>query len=88
MNFCLETLESRRMLDGDVHVMVRGSDVTIHGDGESNELVVAVISGSIQVLAEDADTLVHGGQTGLTPPELGNLTINLRGGDDYVGIHV
>src|SRR6476646_6282625 len=85
----LEGLEQRAMLAGDVTAVVRGGTWFIRGDNSDNAVVIQQ-TGSQQftVVGADADTTVNGQVVGteFTADRVRNFEIDLRGGDDSLGI--
>jgi hypothetical protein len=87
----VEPLECRRMLAGDVEVSRSGDNLKIRGDSECNGLLVVQLSeGRYAVVGfehDGAPTTINGG----TEPVIlsgidGNFDIDLRNGDDLIGI--
>lgn len=83
--FEVESLESRKMLAGNVDVIVSGDNsLVITGDSADNDIVVTVLAGDIRVLDRGGETVTNGGLTGLAATDLNKLTITMKGGNDRV----
>jgi len=83
--FEVESLESRKMLAGNVDVVVKGDNsLVITGDGLENKITVIDGQGDIFVRGFDGTIVANGGRTGLALTDLNKLTIKMKGGDDSV----
>ena len=87
----LESLEVRSLLAGNVSVDVHGGNLKIRGDNECNGLVIVQLDDGEYAVAgfehDGAPTTINGG----TDPVIvrgvrHNFLIDLRGGDDLLGI--
>ncbi len=83
--FEVESLESRTMLAGNVHVIVSGDNMIINGDSDSNEIMVYSLVDTIGVLGGNGTT-VTGDVFDLTTADLNKLTIKMKSGDDHVTV--
>ena len=89
----VEELEKRQMLAGSVRATITGAgNLVITGDGNDNDISVYLSEvGEVTIFANDGEDLdltgigVDGvfGDSQVT----GNVTIRMRGGDDYVGLN-
>ena len=94
--FCVEQLEVRRLLAGNVLVDVKGDDLTIRGDSADNELELHVLGGTIWVAGVNGTALTgdaagSGGNfdTGLAARGEGGLDkfkVILKSGNDRLTI--
>jgi hypothetical protein len=86
LEFSPEILESRRMLAGDVRVVVNGSDLTITGTGESDSIRIFGENNQIRVAAGFGSATTVNGEaefsTGVSV--MGKLKVRMKGGDDEV----
>jgi hypothetical protein len=82
----LESLEQRRLLSGNVSVIVDGSDINIQGDNKSNGVSVASTPFGY-VIVGTGNTTLNGANAPLVftgGPQ--NLSINTGNGDDVVAL--
>ena len=99
MDFHIDSLESRRMLAGDVSIQLNNAgDISITGDAEANEFTLDSDDGSggtdLVITGANGTTISFNGSTAAsqtialdTPSSIGrNLRINTRGGDDIINI--
>jgi hypothetical protein len=85
--FEVESLESRKMLAGNVDVVVKADNsLVITGDSADNSINVIDGQGDIFVLGVDGTIVANGGSTGLALTDLNKLTIKMKGGDDQVTV--
>ena len=87
----VEPLECRRMLAGDVEVRRSGDNLKIRGDSECNGLLVVQLSEGRYAVAgfdhDGAPTTINGGTEPVIVSGIdGNFDIDLRNGDDLIGI--
>jgi hypothetical protein len=87
----VEPLECRRMLAGDVEVRRSGDNLKIRGDSECNGLLVVQLSeGRYAVVGfehDGAPTTINGKTSPVIVSGIdGNFDIDLRSGDDLLGI--
>jgi hypothetical protein len=87
----LESLEDRSLLAGDVSVKVAGGNLIVRGDNECNGVLIVQLDDGEYAVAgfehDGAPTTINGG----TDPVIvrgvrHNFNIDLRGGDDLLGI--
>ncbi|MFK7818823.1 MAG: hypothetical protein AB8G99_08890 [Planctomycetaceae bacterium] len=83
---CAEQMEQRILPAGIVKVAVKGNDLVVTGDRVSNSFIVEEHQGEVRVRKLFQTTEVVGGDTGIPAGQLGRLTINSKGGDDYVEV--
>ena len=86
---CLENLESRLLMAGDVTVAVDAhGNLTVTGDALGNGIVMTKAANAVTV-APDAETTVNGGALGVPvviPNVVGKITLSMGDGDDDVTI--
>ncbi len=85
----VESLEQRKMLAGDVSVIVRGDNLIIRGDNSDNSVSIYDEGGNVFV--SGADTTLNGAEdaidTGISSEEgIDSLVVQLRRGDDTIDI--
>ena len=91
VEFAVESLESRRMLAGDISVKISGDRLLLNGDSEDNSVSIFAINGQVIVDAYNNTTLSGDAtssrsfNTGIAENDLKLLRVNLRGGDDEFG---
>ncbi|MEM8679181.1 MAG: hypothetical protein AAGF97_07515 [Planctomycetota bacterium] len=83
-DFSLETLEERRMLAGNVDVMVRGDNVTLRGDNDANELTITE-TGGMYIISGDNGTTLSGDLEPIS--SINNLRLIMRDGADIININ-
>lgn len=95
LDFCVESLEQRKLLAGNVSVAVNSAgDLTVTGDNEENRLTVIVFpeQNEIQISPDDNSTAINGHLPGtdvtlnIGRENFRDLKINMRGGDDVFAI--
>src|SRR5437870_2402290 len=84
----LEQLESRVVLDGNVHAFVRGGSLHLDGDSRNNEITIEQSAArSFTVTSRDGTTTINGQAGPLTFNGVRkNLFIALKGGNDVVDL--
>ena len=87
----VESLETRKMLAGNVSVNVSGDNLVIKGDGEGNRIYIYESGGTVWVSGEDTELTGDGEGAGkfdteIVATELNKLTVKLKGGDDFLRI--
>jgi hypothetical protein len=91
LEFKVETLESRKLLAGNVSVSVADGDLVLKGDAEDNSVDVYEHAGTVWV-SGDAETSLSGEansnnfDTRIRIGDLNHLKIKMRGGDDRVSL--
>jgi VCBS repeat-containing protein len=81
----LERLESRYVLDGNVHAFVRGGDLHITGDSAGNEITITQsASNSFTISSRDGATTINGQSADVTLNARHNVIISMGSGDDVV----
>jgi hypothetical protein len=83
----LEQLETRRLLAGNVSVSRSGNTLFVRGDNAANEIGIFSAGGD-DFTVVGTDTTINGSDDldGQTFSGIRNLNVDLRGGDDVVGI--
>ena len=82
----LEGLERRAMLAGDVFASVSGSgNLTITGDSDDNSIEITQLTATSFSITGLDGTLING-ESDIEVDVSGNVTIDLRNGDDTVAI--
>ena len=82
-----QTLESRKLLAGDVTVSLDGSTLNVLGDGEANQVeIIGLADGSAVVTGLDGTTINGGTAAFSAEADLDEVQIQLEGGDDELTI--
>lgn len=82
----LEGLERRQLLAGNVQVSVAGSSLLITGDNLANNAAVIALPGGRFAVAGVGTTINGGAGPFVTTRSISNITANLNGGDDALGL--
>ena len=83
--FCIESLESRAMMAGNITVQQNGDTLNVTGDDLGNQFTL-IRDNVGQLVATGIGTTVNGGAVALSFPGINNIVVNSNGGDDIVGI--
>ena len=82
-----QTLEFRKLLAGDVTVALSGSNLTVLGDGDANQIEIVGRADGVAVVTGLDGTTINGGTTAfLTEADVNSAQIQLEGGDDELTI--
>jgi hypothetical protein len=83
----LESLESRKLMAGDVAVAVEGSLMTIDGDNLDNQVVVSqALNGNVSVIGQNG-TLINGlPSVTFRNPQLNAMEVRMGDGNDVVTV--
>ena len=86
MQTLIESLEQRTMLAGNVSAIITAAgDLVINGDGQDNDFMVEIgESGDVQITGENGTAIDDSGTEDAVFG--GDITINLKGGDDQVRV--
>ena len=85
--FEVESLESRKMMAGDVSVSVTDGDLVINGDNENNEFMIigTGVDSPYDIIGVNGTSI--NGQSAITVDELtDDIRINLKNGDNTLGL--
>jgi hypothetical protein len=86
-NLLVESLEGRAMLAGNVAVNPSGINLNIRGDNLDNQIgIVQLASGQYAVLGLNGTTVNGSSDPFVRSGITGNIEVDLRGGNDVVGI--
>ncbi|APZ95970.1 hypothetical protein [Fuerstiella marisgermanici] len=86
---CVQSLEERRLMTGDVKVLLSSTDsrdLVINGDNSSNDILIEEVGiDRIRVTGQNG-TRINGGMRPVTLTVTDDVNVNMNGGDDSVTI--
>jgi hypothetical protein len=88
-----QQLESKQLLTGVVTLAITGANISAVGDSSANELDIQIGAANITVaglngtVLKNANGVVIPNGTAFPKPANGNLSVNLKGGDDVITVN-